>query len=123
MNKQDNFQNMIGDVPRLSSQFVKHRCNATELVVRNWRRMKHKPITLETLADLKLRSYRLTAHCGNPVCGRSMTGAIDIKGRGQGMATISANSTLKPLMNNALVVATGEPEDYGTRLNATDLLS
>jgi hypothetical protein len=34
-----------------------------------------------------------------------MTGAIGMKGRGQGMAQISTNSTLKPFMNNALVMA------------------
>ena len=43
------------------------------------------------------------------ISGRSMTGAIGMKGRGQGMARISANSTLKPFMNNALIMAIEEP--------------
>lgn len=43
------------------------------------------------------------------ISGRSMTGAIGMKGRGQGMARISSNSTLKPFMNNALVMAIEKP--------------
>jgi len=43
------------------------------------------------------------------ISGRSMTTAIGMKGRGQGMARISTNSTLKPFMNNALVMAIENP--------------
>lgn len=43
------------------------------------------------------------------ISGRSMTGAIGMKGRGQGMARISSSSTLKPFMNNALVMAIEKP--------------
>ena len=43
------------------------------------------------------------------ISGRSITGAIGMKGRGQGMARISSNSTLKPFMNNDLVVAIEQP--------------
>lgn len=43
------------------------------------------------------------------VSGRSMTGAIGMKGRGQGMARISSNSTLRPFMNNALIMAINSP--------------
>jgi len=43
------------------------------------------------------------------ISGRSMTGAIGMKGRGQGMARISTNSTLKPFMNSDLVVAIEQP--------------
>lgn len=43
------------------------------------------------------------------ISGRSMTGAIGMKGRGQGMARISTSSTLKPFMNSDLVVAIEQP--------------
>lgn len=43
------------------------------------------------------------------ISGRSMTGAIGMKGRGQGMARISGNSMLKPFMNNDLIVAIEQP--------------
>lgn len=43
------------------------------------------------------------------ISGRSMTSAIGMKGRGQGMARISGSSTLKPFMNNDLIVAIEQP--------------
>ena len=43
------------------------------------------------------------------ISGRSMTTAIGMKGRGQGMARISGNTTLKPYINKDLAVAISEP--------------
>lgn len=43
------------------------------------------------------------------ISGRSMTAAIGMKGRGQGMARISSSSTLRPFLNNALVMAIEKP--------------
>lgn len=60
------------------------------------------------LGDVELSCF-VTGEGERFISGRSMTGAIGMKGRGQGMARISANSTLKPFMNNALVMAIEEP--------------
>lgn len=61
-----------------------------------------------TLGEIELSCF-VTRDGERFISGRSMTGAIGMKGRGQGMARISANSTLKPFMNNALVMAIEEP--------------
>ena len=60
------------------------------------------------LGDIEMSCF-VTGDGERFISGRSMTGAIGMKGRGQGMARISANSTLKPFMNNALVMAIEEP--------------
>lgn len=60
------------------------------------------------LGDVELSCF-VTQDGERFISGRSMTGAIGMKGRGQGMARISANSTLKPFMNNALVMAIESP--------------
>lgn len=61
-----------------------------------------------SLGDIQLSCF-VTADGERFISGRSMTGAIGMKGRGQGMARISSNSTLKPFMNNALVMAIEQP--------------
>jgi hypothetical protein len=43
------------------------------------------------------------------ISGRSMTGAIGMKGRGQGMARVSNNLTLRPFMNHSLIHAIQNP--------------
>lgn len=60
------------------------------------------------LGDIELSCF-VTADGERFISGRSMTGAIGMKGRGQGMGRISSNSTLKPFMNNALVMAIENP--------------
>jgi hypothetical protein len=60
------------------------------------------------LGDIELSCF-VTADGERFISGRSMTGAIGMKGRGQGMARISTNLTLKPFMNNDLVVAIEQP--------------
>lgn len=61
-----------------------------------------------SLGDIQLSCF-VTGDGERFISGRSMTGAIGMKGRGQGMARISTNSTLKPFMNNALVMAIEQP--------------
>lgn len=61
-----------------------------------------------TLGDLELSCF-VTGDGERFISGRSMTGAIGMKGRGQGMARISSNSTLKPFINNALSMAIEMP--------------
>ena len=61
-----------------------------------------------SLGEIELSCF-VTGDGERFISGRSMTGAIGMKGRGQGMARISANSTLKPFMNNALVMAIEQP--------------
>lgn len=60
------------------------------------------------IGDVELSCF-VTGDGERFISGRSMTGAIGMKGRGQGMARISNNSTLKPFMNNALVMAIQNP--------------
>lgn len=60
------------------------------------------------LGDISLSCF-VTGRGERFISGRSMTGAIGMKGRGQGMARISANATLKPFMNNALIMAINSP--------------
>ena len=43
------------------------------------------------------------------ISGRSMTSAIGMKGRGQGMGRISSHPTLRPFMNNSLILAIQNP--------------
>lgn len=43
------------------------------------------------------------------ISGRSMTSAIGMKGRGQGMGRISSHPTLRPFMNNSLILAIQSP--------------
>lgn len=61
-----------------------------------------------SLGDIQLSCF-VSGDGERFISGRSMTGAIGMKGRGQGMARISTNSTLKPFMNNALVMAIEQP--------------
>ncbi len=61
-----------------------------------------------SLGEIKLSCF-VTGDGERFISGRSMTTAIGMKGRGQGMQRISANSTLKPFMNNALVMAIEQP--------------
>ena len=63
---------------------------------------------LLTLGEIKLSCF-VTGDGERFISGRSMTTAIGMKGRGQGIARISANTTLKPFMNNALVMAIENP--------------
>lgn len=61
-----------------------------------------------SLGEIELSCF-VTGDGERFISGRSMTGAIGMKGRGQGMQRISANSTLKPFMNNALAMAIEQP--------------
>lgn len=61
-----------------------------------------------SLGDIELNCF-VTGDGERFISGRSMTGAIGMKGRGQGMARISTNSTLKPFMSNDLIVAIENP--------------
>jgi len=61
-----------------------------------------------SLGDIELSCF-VSGDGERFISGRSMTSAIGMKGRGQGMARISTNSTLKPFMNNALVMAIEQP--------------
>ncbi len=61
-----------------------------------------------SIGQLDLSCF-VTADGDRFISGRSMTGAIGMKGRGQGMARISSSSTLKPFMNNSLVMAIEKP--------------
>ncbi len=61
-----------------------------------------------SLGDVELSCF-VTADGERFISGRSMTSAIGMKGRGQGMQRISSNSTLKPFMNNALAMAIEQP--------------
>jgi len=60
------------------------------------------------IGDLELSCF-VTDDGERYISGRSMTAAIGMKGRGQGTGRISSNSTLKPFMNNALVMAIENP--------------
>ena len=60
------------------------------------------------IGDIQLSCF-VTGGGERFISGRSMTSAIGMKGRGQGMGRISANSTLKPFMNNALIMAIQTP--------------
>lgn len=51
----------------------------------------------------------VTAEGERYISGRSMTSAIGMKGRGQGMARISSHQALKPFINNALFMAIQNP--------------
>lgn len=49
------------------------------------------------------------------ISGRSMTAAIGMKGRGQGIARISGNTTMKPYINNDLSLAIDNPVEITGR--------
>ena len=67
----------------------------------------------EFSGELKLGSVALscfvTADGERYISGRSITAAIGMKGRGQGVARISGSSTLSPFINNSLRMALEEP--------------
>lgn len=60
------------------------------------------------IGDIKMRCF-VTEEGDRFISGRSMTTAIGMKGRGQGMARISGNNTLKPYINKDLALAISEP--------------
>lgn len=60
------------------------------------------------IGDVELNCY-VTNDGERYISGRSITGAIGMKGRGQGMARITASSTLKPFINNTLATAISNP--------------
>lgn len=60
------------------------------------------------IGDLKISCF-VTEDGERFISGRSMTAAIGMKGRGQGMARISGNTTLKPYLSKGLALAISEP--------------
>ncbi|TNE69618.1 MAG: hypothetical protein EP336_01770 [Rhodobacteraceae bacterium] len=60
------------------------------------------------LGDISLSCF-VTSEGERFISGRSMTAAIGMKGRGQGMARVSGNATLRPFMNNSLLMAIENP--------------
>ncbi len=60
------------------------------------------------IGDVELNCF-VTDDGERYISGRSITGAIGMKGRGQGMARISSNSTLKPYINKELALAISSP--------------
>lgn len=69
--------------------------------------------TAEFAGDLTIGEIQLSCFVSDDgerfISGRSMTSAIGMKGRGQGMARISSHATLRPFMNNALILAIQNP--------------
>lgn len=68
------------------------------------------------IGDVELNCY-VTDDGERYISGRSITGAIGMKGRGQGMARITASSTLKPFINNALAMAISNPVEIRNKGN------
>lgn len=61
-----------------------------------------------TIGEGRLSCF-VTADGERYISGRSITSAIGMKGRGQGMARIATSSTFAPFINNALRQALDEP--------------
>lgn len=60
------------------------------------------------IGDIKLSCF-VTADGERFISGRSMTSAIGMKGRGQGMARVSGSTTFRPYMNNSLLISIDNP--------------
>lgn len=60
------------------------------------------------IGDIELNCF-VTEDGQRYISGRSMTSAIGMKGRGQGMARISSNKKLKPFISSELSLAIEEP--------------
>ncbi len=60
------------------------------------------------IGDIELKCF-VSEDGQRYISGRSMTSAIGMKGRGQGMARISTNKTLNPFISNGLSLAMEEP--------------
>ena len=60
------------------------------------------------IGDIQLKCF-VTDEGGRYISGRSLTTAIGMKGRGQGMTRISSSKTLKPFIYKALALAIQEP--------------
>lgn len=64
--------------------------------------------TLSVGNEIELSCF-VTAEGERYISGRSMTAAIGMKGRGQGVARVSGSTTLRPYMNNALIMSIDNP--------------
>jgi hypothetical protein len=60
------------------------------------------------IGDIELKCF-VSEDGERYISGRSMTASIGMRGRGQGMARITTNKTLKPYISNKLLVAMEEP--------------